>query len=127
VVTIDPNYRTRTVNITDLAPAAGDDGLILALNPASAIHLTRFSCGVEGTTSVVVNLVKGGTSLIADMTATSGDVNTVAVSTWANGSSQCGGTSTCAVATHVPVTMHIGAISGTPTAVNCSLDYTVDQ
>jgi hypothetical protein len=117
---------TRTATVSDLAPVAGDDGLILALNPATAIHLTRISCGVQGTTSVVVNLVKGGASLIADMTATAGDANTVVVTTWANGSSQCGGTSNCAVAAHTPVTMHIGTISGTPTALNCSIDYTVD-
>jgi hypothetical protein len=117
---------TRTVAFTDIAPVAGDDGLITILDSATAIHLTRVSCGVGGTTSVVVNLVKGGASLIADMTATAGDANTVIATTWANGSSQCGGTSSCAVAAHAPVTVHIGTISGTPTALSCAVDYTVD-
>ena len=117
---------TRTVTVTDVGPVTGDDGLIVVLDPASAVTLTRFSCGVTGTTSVITNLVKGGASLIADMTATAGDVNTVVVTTWANGSSQCGGTSSCAVAAHAPVTLHIGTISGTPTSVSCALDYTVN-
>jgi hypothetical protein len=114
------------VTVTDIGPVTGDDGLIVVLDPATAVTLTRFSCGVTGTTSVITNLVKGGASLIADMTATAGDVNTVIVTTWANGSSQCGGTSSCAVAAHTPVTLHIGTISGTPTSVSCALDYMVN-
>ena len=117
---------TQTVVFNDIAPASSDDGIITVLNPATAVHLTRFSCGVTGTTSVVTNLVSGGNSLIADMTATAGTVNQVIVTTWANGSSQCGGTSSCAVAAHTPVTWHIGAISGTPTNLACALDYTID-
>ncbi len=117
---------TRVLSVSDLAPVAGDDGLVLVIDPASAIHLTRFSCGVQGSTSVVVNLVKAATSLIADATCTAGDSNTVVVTTWANGSSQCGGTSSCAVAAHAPVTMHIGTVTGTPTALQVSVEYTVD-
>jgi hypothetical protein len=112
--------------VTDVGPVTADDGLIVVLDPATAVHLTRISCGVTGTTSVIINLVKATVSLIADMTSTAGDVNTVVVTTWANGSSQCGGTTSCAVAAHTPVTLHIGTISGTPTSVSCSLDYTID-
>ena len=117
---------TRTVTVTDVGPVTADDGLSVVLDSATAVHLTRISCGVTGTTSVIINLVKATVSLIADMTATAGDVNTVVQTTWANGSSQCGGTTSCAVAAHTPVTLHIGTISGTPTSVSCSLDYTID-
>jgi len=117
---------TFTVTATDLAPVTGDDNLITILDPATAIHLTRFSCGVTGTTSVIVNLVDASGSLIADATCTAGTINAVVVTTWANGSSQCGGTSSCAVAAHVPVTIHIGTISGTPTGVSVAVDYTKD-
>jgi hypothetical protein len=116
---------TRTTVFNDQAPVAADDGIYTILNPATAIHLTRFSCGVTGTTSVVTNLVSGGNSLIADMTATAGTVNQVAVTTWVSGS--CGGsTGSCPIAAHTPVTWHIGTISGTPTNLACSVDYTVD-
>lgn len=97
------------------------------LDPATAIHLTRFSCGVTGSTSVITNLVSGGNSLIADMTATAGTVNQGVVTTWANGSGQCGGTASCAVAAHAPVTLHIGAITGTPTNLAYAIDFTVDN
>ena len=117
---------TRTSCITDLAPVVGDDGLVTLLNPATAVHITRFSGGVTGSTSVIANLVKGGASLIADATLTAGDANQVVVTTFANGSGQCGGTSSCAVAAHAPVTLHIGTISGTPTGVTACVDYTVD-
>ena len=116
---------TRTVTITDIAPVTGDDLLIVALNPATAVQLTRLSCGVTGTTSVITNLVSGGNSLIADMTATAGDVNHVVVTTWVSGS--CSSQTTyCPVAAHTPVTLHIGTISGTPTSLSCALDYTVN-
>lgn len=117
---------TRTSCATDLAPVTGDDGLITLLNPATAVHLTRFSCGVTGTTSVIGNLVKAAASLVADQTCTAGDANQVNTTTFANGSGQCGGTTSCAVAAHAPVTIHIGTISGTPTGVTVCVDYTVD-
>jgi hypothetical protein len=116
---------TRTVTVTDVAPVTGDDLLIVVLDPATAVQLTRFSCGVTGTTSVITNLVSGGNSLIADMTATAGTVNQVVVTTWVSGS--CSSQTTyCPVAAHTPVTLHIGTISGTPTSVSCALDYTVN-
>ena len=118
---------TRQVTFTDIAPVTGDDALIVLMDPPTAVHLTRFSCGVTGTTSVIVNLVKATLSLLgADMTATAGDVNTVITTTFLNTGSQCGGTTSCAVAAHAPVTVHIGTISGTPTSVSCAADYTVD-
>jgi hypothetical protein len=124
--TIRAALGTRTACATDIAPVTGDDGLMVLLNPATAIHITRFSGGVTGTTSVVANLVKGSASLIADSTLTAGDANQVVVTTFANGSAQCGGTSSCAVAAHAPVTVHIGTITGTPTSVSVCVDYTVD-
>jgi hypothetical protein len=117
---------TRTIALSDLAPVAADDGLILVIDPATAIHLTRFACGVQGTTGVVANLVKSSTSLLADQTCTAGTVEQVNTTTWANGSSQCGGTSSCAIAAHTPVTLHVGTVSGSPTALQVSVDYTVD-
>ena len=117
---------TRTAKVTILAPVSGDDGLTLVLNEAVPVHLKRISCGVQGTTSVVVNLVKGGDSLIVDSTCTAGDANTVITTTWANGSGQCGGTSDCAVAAHAPVTLHIGTVTDSPTALQLSVDYMVD-
>jgi hypothetical protein len=118
---------TRQVTFTDIGPVVGDDLLIVLMDPPTAVHLTRFSCGVTGTTSVIVNLVKATLSLLsADMTATAGDVNTVVSTTFLNTGSQCGGTTSCAVSAHAPVTVHIGTISGTPTSVSCAADYTVD-
>ena len=114
------------ISITDIAPVASDDGLILVVDPAQNIHLTRLACGVQGSTSVVVNMVKGGNSLVSDQTCTNGSVETVTTSTFANGSGQCGGTSTCAIAAHAPVTLHIGTVSGSPTALQVSVEYTVD-
>jgi hypothetical protein len=61
-----------------------------------------------------------------DMTVTAGDINTVTTSTFLNGNSQCGGTTSCAVAAHAPVTVHIGTNTGTATTLACSIDYTVD-
>jgi hypothetical protein len=121
---------TRTVAIIDLAPVVGDSGLILVINPPTAIHLTRVFCAVQGTTNVVLNLDKRteaalGTPVASllgsDLTAVAGGANT---STWA--SSPCGGTSSCAIAAHAPVVMTFTSVSGTPTALNCSLDFTVD-
>lgn len=117
---------TRTSCATDVAPVAGDDNLMVLLNPATAIHITRFSCGVTGTTSVVTNLTKASASLLSDQTCTAGDANQVNTTTFANGSGQCGGTSSCAVAAHAPVTVHVGTISGTPTSLAVCVDYTVD-
>ena len=117
---------SRSLTVTDLAPVTGDDNLITVIDPVTAVHLTRLSCGVTGTTSVVVNLVDASGSLVADTTCTAGTINQVVVTTWANGSSQCGGTSNCAVGAHVPVTLHIGTISGTPTGLQVGIDYTVD-
>ena len=123
---------TRSVAVSDIYPATTDDLLITVLNPATAVHLTRWSCGVTGLTSVITNLVSGGASLIADMTATvatpSGDPNTVSTSTWVSGS--CSSQTTyCPVGAHTSVVLHVGAISGTPsatTSLNCALDYTVN-
>jgi hypothetical protein len=116
---------TRTVVVTDVTPVIGDDLLITVLDSATAIQLTRFSCGVTGSTSVITNLVSGGNSLISDMTATAGTVNQVVVTSWVSGS--CSSQTTyCPVAAHTPVTLHIGTISGTPTSLNCAVDYTVN-
>ena len=117
---------TKQMVFNDQAPVIDDDGLFTILNPASAIHITRVSCGVTGTTSVVMNLVKGTYSLISDLTATAGDLNTVSTTAFANGSAQCGGTASCAVAAHTPVTLHVGTIVGTPTNLACAVDYVVD-
>jgi hypothetical protein len=125
--------QTRTAGVTDLAPATSDSGLILVINPATAITLTRVYCAVQGSTNVVMNLDKrtegaigtdsGAHLLSSDLTAASTGANT---STFANGSSQCGGTASCAVAAHMPVVLTITSISGSPTALNCSVDYTVN-
>jgi hypothetical protein len=123
---LSTNANTRSVVFNLAAPVAADDAIYTILNPVSAVKLTRLSCGVTGTTSVVVNLEASGASLISDETVTAGDVNHHTVTTWANGSSQCGGTSSCAVAAHTPVTLHVGAISGTPTNLACSIEYTTD-
>jgi hypothetical protein len=124
---------SRVAMITDMAPVAGDSGLILVLNSPSAVHLTRVFCAVQGTTNVVVNLDKraegtigtdsGAHLLGSDLTAVAGGANTA---TFANGSSQCGGTASCAIAANVPVVMTFTSVSGTPTALNCGVDYTVD-
>ena len=118
------NTRTQVFDLQ--APVSGDDGIYAVFDPATAIHLTRFACGVTGTTSVVTNLVKSANSLLSDQTCTAGTVEQVSTTTWANGSSQCGGTSNCAVAAHTPVIVHIGTISGTPTNLAIAIDYTVD-
>jgi len=127
------NLDTRTVSVSDLAPVSGDSGLILVINPATAIHLTRVFCAVPGSTNVVMNLDKraestigtdsGAHLLASDLTAVPGGANTVI---FANGAGQCGGTSSCAIAAHAPVMMTFTSLSGTPTALNCSVDYTVD-
>ena len=127
------NQFTRTASITDLAPVVADSGLILVVDPASAIHLTRVWCAIQGATNVVVNLDKRGESTIgtdtgnhllgADLTAVAGGASTT---TFANGAGQCGGVGTCAIAAHAPVVMTFTSVSGTPTALNCSVEYTVD-
>ena len=123
---------TRTISITDLAPVVGDSGLILIINPTTAIHLTRVFCAIQGSTNVVMNLDKrtegaigtdSGYHLIGDLTAVAGGANTA---TFVNTYSQCGGTTSCAVGTHIPVVMTFTSVSATPTALNCSIDYTVD-
>ena len=111
------------------APASGDDNIYAVFDPPVAIHLRRFACGVTGssTPSVVSNLYESGpVSLLADQTCTSGSVETVTTTTWANGSSQCGATTSCAVAAHTPITLHVGTISGTVTNLAISVEYTVD-
>jgi hypothetical protein len=123
----------RSISITDMAPVAADSGLILVVNPAAPIHLTRAYCAVQGSGAVAVNLDKraegtigsdsGAHLLGADLTAAASGGNT---STFANGSSQCGGVSSCAVAAHSPVVITFASVSGAPTALNCSVDYTVD-
>lgn len=124
---------TRTASLTDLSPVSGDSGLLMVINPATAIHLTRAFCAVQGTTNVVINLDKrteaaigtdtGNHLLGADLTAVAGGANTT---TFANGAGQCGGTGSCAIAAHAPVVMTFTSVSGTPTALDCSIDYTVD-
>ena len=91
-------YQLRGFDISNMTVIAGDSGLILVVNPATAIHLTRVFCAVQGTTNVVVNLDKrtegtigtdsGNHLLGADLTAVSGGANTT---TFANGAAQCGG------------------------------------
>jgi hypothetical protein len=112
---------------------AADSGLILVVNPAAPIHLTRAYCAIQGSGNVIVNLDKraegtigadsGAHLLGTDLTAVTSGANT---STFANGSSQCGGASSCAVAAHAPVVMIFTSIGGAPTALNCSVEYTVD-
>ncbi|MGA3095261.1 MAG: hypothetical protein ABSF25_02305 [Bryobacteraceae bacterium] len=123
----------RSISITDMAPVAADSGLILVIDPPAPIHLTRVYCAVQGGANVVLNLDKraegsmgadsGAHLLATDLTAVSGGATT---STFANGSSQCGGTSSCAVAAHSPVAITFTSVGGAPTALNCSVDYTVD-
>lgn len=123
----------RSISITDMAPVAADSGLILVVNPAAPIHLTRSYCAVQGSGNVVLNLDKraegtigadsGAHLLGADLTATASGANT---STFLNLNSQCGGTTSCAVAAHTPVVMTLTSVTGAPTALNCSVDYTVD-
>jgi len=116
---------TYTLSVTDLAPVAGDDSLILVIDPPVNIHLTRFACGVTAGTSVVANLLNGATSLLADKTCTVGNVETVTTTTWANGSSQCGGTTSCAISAHTPITLHVGTVTGAVTTLNVAVEYTV--
>jgi hypothetical protein len=111
---------------------AGDSGLILVIDPPTAISVTRIFCAVQGATNAVVNLDKraegtvgtdsGAHLLGADLTAVSGGASTVV---FANGSGQCGATSSCAIAAHTPVVLTVTSISGTPAALICSVDYTV--
>jgi hypothetical protein len=61
--------------------------------------------------------------LSADLTAATGGAST---STFANGSGQCGGTSSCAIGAHAPVVLTITSVSGTPGALACAFEYTVD-
>jgi hypothetical protein len=125
---------TRTATFTDLAPVSGDSGLIVLIDPPTAIHLTRIWCAVQGSTNVVLNLDKrtegaigtdSGAHLLgagpSDITAVTGGVNS---STWNN--TNCGGTGSCAIGAHAPVVVTITSVSGTPTALSCGVDYTVD-
>jgi hypothetical protein len=124
---------TRTAAVTDLAPVVGDSGLFTVISPATAIHLTRIWCAIQGSTNVVVNLDKrteaaigtdtGNHLLSSDLTAVTGGANT---STFANGAGQCGGTGTCAIAAHAPVVAIFTSVSGTPNTLQCTVDYTVD-
>ncbi len=123
----------RSISITDMAPVAADSGLILAVNPPTPIHLTRVYCAVQGSGNVVVNLDKraegtigadsGAHLLGPDLAAATSGAST---STFANGTSQCGGTSSCAIPAHSPVVLTFTSVSGAPAALNCSVDYTVD-
>jgi len=134
-VTIDANYKTRTVSVTDLAPVAGDSGLILVIDPATAIHLTRVFCATRGTSATAsVNLDKRtegatGTDVAhllgagpTDLSVTTAGANTT---TW--NAANCGSTSSCAIGAHAPVVLMITALANTPTALTCSVDFTVDQ
>jgi len=123
----------RSISVTDMAPVAADSGLILVANPSAPIHLTRVYCAVQGSSNVLVNLDKraegaigadsGAHLLASDLTAAAGGAST---STFANGSSQCGGATSCSVGAHTPVVMTFTSVSGAPAALNCSVDYTVD-
>jgi hypothetical protein len=127
------NIDTRSFAVSDLAPVAGDSGLFTVLYPATAIHLTRLWCSVQGATNVVLNLDKrteaaigtdtGNHLLGSDLTAVTGGANTA---TFANGAGQCGGTGSCAIAAHAPVVATFTSVSGTPTSLQCGGDYTVD-
>jgi hypothetical protein len=134
-VTIDANYKTRTISVTDLAPVVGDSGLILVVDPATAIHLTRVFCATRGTSATAsVNLDKRtegamGTDVAhllgagpTDLSVTTAGANTT---TW--NAANCGNTSSCPIAAHVPVVLMITALANTPTALTCSVDFTVDQ
>lgn len=125
--------QSRTASFTDIAPAVSDSGLILVINPATPIHLLRAYCAVQGTTNVVINLDKrteaaiatdtGNHLLASNLTAVAGGAHTFA---FANGASQCGATTSCAIAAHSPVVATISSISGAPTDLQCSVDYTID-
>ena len=120
---------TRNLVFNLQSPAAGDDNIYAVFDPPVAVHLRRFACGVTGSSapSVVANLYESGPlSLLADQTCGSGSVETVTTTTWANGSSQCGATSSCAVSAHTPIILHVGAISGTVSNLAISVEYTVD-
>jgi hypothetical protein len=124
---------TRSAPVTDLSPVTGDSGLILVIDPPTAITLTRVYCASNGGTNAVINLDKrtegsigtdsGNHLLGSDLTAVNSGATTT---TFANGGSQCGGTSSCAISAHAPVVLTITSISGTPNALNCSVDYTVN-
>jgi|SRR5580765_7259012 len=121
----------RTAVFSDISPATADSGMILVLDPPTAVHLKRMYCAVQGSTNVVVNLDKraeatigtdsGAHLLGSDLTAVAGGANT---STFSN--TPCGGTSSCAIAAHVPVMATITSISGSPTSLHCSVEYSVD-
>ena len=126
--------QARTAAITDIAPLTTDSGLILVLNPVTAVHLTRVFCATQGATSTAsVNLDKRTEAAIGtpvgnllgagptDLATTTAGANT---STW--NAANCGGTASCPIAAHAPVVLTISATANTPTALNCSVDYTVD-
>jgi hypothetical protein len=120
---------TRNVVFDLQSPTSSDDSIYAIFDPPVAIHLRRFACGVTGssTPSVVANFYESGpVSLLADQTCTSGSVETVITTTWANGSSQCGATTSCAVPAHTPITLHVGTVSGTVTNLAIAVEYTVD-
>lgn len=99
------------------------------------VHLTRAYCNVLTATNMVVNFDKrsesspnsdtGNHLLGSDLTCTTTGANT---STFANGASQCGGTSSCAVALHNNIVLTITSQSGGATgdAARVCVEGTID-
>jgi hypothetical protein len=123
---------TRSPAITVLAPVIANSGLILIANTEKPIKITRLFCAIQGSTNVVLNLDKrteaaigtdsGNHLLAADLTAISTGANT---STFANGSGQCGDTTSCYIPAHTPVVMTFTSVADTPEVLDCSYDATV--
>jgi hypothetical protein len=117
-----------SINIPD--PESGD---LVVWEMAPAIHLTRISCNTVGGTGATINLDKrteaapdtdtGNHLLSSDLTCTTGSF--VSATAFANDSTQCGGTSTCAVASRMPVAILVTGVAGT-VGLRVFLEYTVD-
>jgi hypothetical protein len=125
--------RTKVFSIFDFTDAS-DSGK-LQFEEGTAIHLTRIYGSIMGATNIVVNLDKrsegtpntdsGAHLLSSDLTLTTSGANTTA---FANGSAQCGGTSSCAIAARTPVVLTVAAQSGGAAgdAARVVVEYTVD-
>jgi hypothetical protein len=121
------------MNFTDPMPQVSDAALpILMINSGQAIHLRRVYCAAPGdiNSAIALNLDMRTESTITtdsghhllgvDLPAVPSGAATTAFS-----ASPCGGTTNCAVPAHHPVVLTLTTLTGVPTALNCSIDYTV--
>jgi hypothetical protein len=125
--------RTDEKIVTLFDPVAADTGRVLVLDSGKNIHITRIYCAVKASTSVVINLDRrsesamdsdsGAHLLASDLACVPGGATATA---FANGAGQCGGTTSCAVATHAPVMLTITGVNGTPDTLRVAVEYTID-